>query len=93
MSKYCKPNFYLHRVLESGQSDVRDDGSAEEVDHQTLDPLHVRVVLEDGAGEKEARFRSGRDFVGFELVQALELLNAELDHVHDVTVECPAHNL
>ena len=86
-------NYYLQGVFESGQSDVRDDGSAEEVDHQALDPLHVRIVLEDGAGEKEARFRSGGDFVGDKLVQALELLNAELNHVHDVTVECSADNL
>ena len=80
-------------MLESGQSDVCDDGSAEEVDHQTLDPLHVRIVLKDGAGEKEARFSTGRDFVGFELLQALELLNTELDHVHYVTVERSADNL
>ena len=86
-------NYYLQGVFESGQSDVCDDGSAEEVDHQALDPLHVRIVLEDGAGEKETRFRSGGDFVGDKLVQALELLNAELNHVHDVTVECSADNL
>jgi len=84
---------YLDGVLESSKSNMRDDGSSEEVDHQTFDSDHFRIVLENGTREEKARFCSGRNFIVWKLVQGHELENAELNHVKDVAIVCATDDL
>ena len=74
-------------MFKAGEPDVGDDGAAEEVDEQALDPLHLEVLLEDGSGEEEAGLRAGGDLVVGELLETFELDDPELNHVMDVLIE------
>ena len=83
----------LQDVFKAGEPDVGDDGAAEEVDEQALDPLHLEVLLEDWAGEEEAGLRAGGDLVVGELLETFELDDPELNHVKDVLIESAAEDL
>ena len=80
-------------MFKAGEPDVGDDGAAEEVDEQALDPLHLEVLLEDRSGEEKAGLRAGGDLVVGELLETFELDDPELNHVKDVLIESAPEDL